>query len=135
MKLRDQVASLELSRKLEKLGYPQEGLFWWADASDPLEVRNAIVYKEYIDFKDKYQLEHIMCVAPTVTEMGEWLPNDSREFEVDLYKSDDAYWADAWEDDKAHQIFMVGGSDNEANARAKCLIWLVENNYLEFNPR
>ena len=34
MKLEDQVASLELSRKLKEAGYPQEGLFWWVDCRD-----------------------------------------------------------------------------------------------------
>lgn len=35
MKVKDQVVSLELSKKLKENGYPQEGIFWWVEGGQP----------------------------------------------------------------------------------------------------
>lgn len=117
MKLEDQVPSRELCQKLEKLGYPQEGLFQHIEGGN-ITPNKTCYHKE----KTSYW-EVCLCVAPTVAEMGEWLP--------DAYKSrrySGKYYAEQYEDD----FDLCEGSSTEANARAKLLIYLAENNLIKF---
>ena len=154
MKLEQQVPTLELCKKLKELGYPQEGLFWWSNAEIryrfcDLECNYKKKYKELI-LIGKYKLplgedyyesdfeegEKIECyVAPTVAEMGEWLIDSggSKDIETIMY-----CYGRGWVycENEAEYQFRYSSSDGthgtEANARAKMIIWLVENKYLEF---
>lgn len=134
MKLEEQVASLELSKKLKELGYKQEGLFWWYDLGQTSPILL------YINYGQKpIKTLHEKFVAPTVAELGEWLPNDSRELAIDMDKGDDAFWVTAYRTDneraERYDIHMVGGEDTEADARAKMVLWLADNGYLKFYPK
>lgn len=145
LSLLDQVVSLKLAKKLKKLGYPQEGLFVWVDwpesyktAHDNLPmVWSMAQYEDYAG-----PLTRLLCVAPTVAELGEILAEESLGnrfnsyfleysaidvFEISLEQIIDPYGRD----DEQKYIHSVVES-KEADARAKMLIWLVENKYVGF---
>lgn len=122
MELKDQVCSLESSKRLKELGVKQESLFWWVDF-----INNACTTKDgkgfeshrfqclynddgiyemedkvYLEIKGKYS-------AFTVAELGEMLRECPQLNWCYLYTGD--------------LIFQP----TEAEARAKMLIYLLEN--------
>ena len=130
MKPENQVCSLELSKKLKKLGVPQESVFYWRDGK--------IEYEPFIDSS--------LCKvysAFTVAELGEMLPisfikkgekyayainiiidrnpSGAREFRINYFNMS--------EDEKEAKVLPNNFiySENEANARAKMLCYLLEN--------
>lgn len=142
MKLGQQVTNLELSEKLKELGYPQEGLFWWIDVSGYFEQQYAVMHLDESAFGNKHITENIVCVAPTVAELGEWLPfkiemgKDTGYLCIDKLRSSfsSTVWKVAYVSPDTFQTLRecAISEETEANARAKMLIWLVENNHLEF---
>ena len=125
MDLAQQVCSLELAKQLKALGVKQDSCFYWGSNND--------VFQPMEPDTNKY----VVCSAFTVAELGEMLPNHLEQ---------DGYWflseirteSNKW--DVAYtnrtdttRLFNVNES-NEANARAKALIYLIENNLLPVPP-
>jgi hypothetical protein len=119
MKLEDQVVSLELARKLKKLGVKQESLFCW-------------MWQEDIErYELVYLPGHHQVATFTVAELGEMLPSliDCKELTTSkigakwfiCYKDFEGM---LWADDKVSYF----EEDTEADARAKLLVYLIENN-------
>jgi len=138
-----EVPSLKLCKKLEILGYPKKygGWYWY-------NIRR-------LGVKDHYTLhlshrepmydptEEDMIKAPTLRELGEMLPPalkvDNKEYTYVQTLVNES------ESEHYERVFMVGyknpkGKDlhsvedyTEPNARAKMLIWLIEEGYVNFN--
>lgn len=142
MNLADQVVSLELSNKLKELGVKQESLFFWLKCiNDKFEFgmieSNNIVIGNYtcwsqsgcsacsneIEIKEKYS-------AFTVAELGEMLPetvisNMSLHF-YDEYKLNKR-WIIKYQSYKNENLNLMFIYEKNADARAKMLIYLIEN--------
>jgi hypothetical protein len=103
MKLEDQVCSLELAKRLKELGVKQESLFYWVS----IQGKYFIQYAIFVDSEYQSQLTYS---AFTVAELGEGLPEKVLFNEV--------------MGDKRLSDFYDG---NEADARAKMRIYLIEN--------
>jgi hypothetical protein len=110
-----QVASLELCKKLKEIGVDQDGYFCWFK-----QKHHTIVWQlsEFwmIENEEKFDI----ISAFTVPELGELLGNNvasGKDFGGGLFcgcvKTDD---------------WIVFDGDTEANARAKMLIYILENN-------
>jgi len=123
MKLEDQVTSLELSKKLKELGVEQESLWcWvckrgrkWTSEEDHWflhETESSYNYKG----NDK-------CSAFTVAELGEMI-------EIPFSSSQEKIDSRIIEFKVKDNLENVSG-DTEANARAKMLIYLIENKLIE----
>jgi len=124
MKLEKQVISLELAKKLKKLGFKQESLFWWFEYKD----KQGNIY----NISDRHKsLERpkgailtddnkIVCSAFTVAELGELLPNN---FTHRIHKWKNKGFS-FYIDDKIIE------TETEADIRAKMLIYLIENKLL-----
>ena len=118
MKLKDQVVSLELAKKLKKAGYPQKSLYKWCDYGD-----KGSAYPTLMDSGSRtvratsygVSLVPKFYSAPTVAELGERLP----------YNNTIKNWQ------FLEPSLNIGRGDNEANARAKMWLYLKENNSLE----
>jgi len=135
MKLEKQVASLELSKKLEELGVEQNSLFGWSLYD---EKNNLWGVEEFRNIGDEYS-------AFTVAELGEMLPvtiQMNRRRGVDThwlentktthkyrcgYIYEDSSGTTGWGRVSDFESHAVGISKTEANARAKMLIYLLEN--------
>jgi len=131
-----EVTSLELSKKLKELGFPQskEGWYW---------VENKATKKARIEFwDDKFEqyleenMEYInLYKAFTNSELGEWLPIVIKDYGLSIYKTLNG-WAIEYEKinfiEGSRKTFVKIRSDNEteANTRAKTVIWLRENGYI-----
>lgn len=129
MKLQDQVCSLELSKQLKNLGFKQESLFWWFesnDKNDTLLCFDAKLPNEY-----SYDFEK-SCSAYTSAELGEMLPLSVDGFCLQIWREKgNESWDIAYNTDSGNlKIMPWEQSNTEADARAKCLIYLKTNNLL-----
>ena len=72
MKLENQVVNLDLSKQLKETDYPQKGLFWYI-------IKESFLTKKSVGslwyYKENFSGQEI-CVAPTVAELGEALPEN-----------------------------------------------------------
>lgn len=134
MKLEQQVTSLELSKKLQDLGVKQESLYDWV--VDSSKLPQVLMHSTGIATWGE-----VICSAFTVAELGELLPNYiERNGEVFNLETNPACYLDGkttygewsvgyWKHGQnggAKGITEVL-DENEANARAKMLIYLLEN--------
>jgi hypothetical protein len=113
MKLEDEVCSLEPSKRLRELGVKQESyFFWWPSKSDHVQ-----------DHKPEGTVA--WCSAFTVAELGEMF--ESYCFTRRVYSSArDENWLCKWQDTHGiNEVDLYGKT--EADARAKMLIYLLEN--------
>ena len=146
MDLKDQVCDKELAQRIKKLGVKQESLWYW----------DYLPNEEIEDTDTQKQGEYTLCYAQcqygddadlisafTVAELGEMLPEFITENKTEkrlhqyrayclISKSDN--WCIYYnkhgtplpEKEPNHQT-----ADTEANARAKMLIYLLENKLIE----
>lgn len=132
MTLENQVVSLELAQKLKELGVKQESEFRWVPRIDQTY---ALFSREKLK---QYGLKLSAGISAfTVAELGEMLPK-----QVNFGTHSISYWewrqrciGDQWEayfdsyigvpEKPSHKYFR---ERTEANARAKMLIYLIENN-------
>lgn len=124
MKLEDQLTSLDLSRRLKELGVEQESLWYWREI--PGQALHCDIYWP----ARENMLPYIS--AYSVAELGEMLPiyieQDDKAFELETVK--DSYgWSigylNKWSVlNRLHEV-------NEADARAKMLIHLLESGLIQ----
>lgn len=109
MHLEDQVVSLELAKKLKELGVKQEGYFnWYLGLQAP-----------YLGPANKRSNSDTVA-AFTVAELGEMF----RYVRTEFTKTEAGDWAVYWVADNGRYHKEYG---TEADARAKMLIYLIEN--------
>jgi len=116
MKLKSQVTSLELSKELKSAGYKQEGLWWWYKHDDKIKIIHPAMVK-YMEC-DNYITQ--ICVAPTVAELGDALPEN-----IESHKYNNKYNCIALEKEDNKLIYNLW-ADTEADARAKMWLYLKE---------
>jgi len=138
MKLEQQVVSLELAKQLKELGVPQDSHFRWAVVESSINPRNYIL----LDFNDYmgnfYNPVYTWYSAFTVAELGEMLPKQIHP-DGEAYVSAMSYgaynggmmWGCNYFSFLNHKTFHSECAETEADARAKMLIWLIENKYID----
>jgi len=137
MELKDQVCSLELSKKLKELGFKQESLFYWI--WNDVDLGDTIVHKEKIENSDDFK-EGLFVSAYTVAELGEMFPSKiyTRKYLGKNHPTTEGN-KDYIENMKKNNWYAIKYDDNmdnlqghkkEADARAKMLIYLKENNLI-----
>lgn len=131
MKLEDQVCSLDLAKKLKELGVKQDSYFYWVR-----EFREEMPPFKLQSGRRPDSIED--CSAFTVGELGEMLPTKTRDsFQVMSVK--DGGWYCVREEVRVSALANtrhVGQhrdewANTEADARAKMLVYLIENNLLK----
>ena len=119
MNLEQQVCSLELAKKLKVLGVRQESAFYWWDPSFGND-RWKILFNEH-----SMELDSERISAFTVAELGEMLPIGYCT--VPLHEERRGRtWIPEFAEDGKIKLLQNFGSDTEADARAKILIYLIE---------
>lgn len=152
MKIEQQVCSLELSKRLKELGVKQESLWYWV-LTDLQQIELALDSRGYqleggyirvptLSRPEDYGYREVVekYSAFTVAELGEILPNDfghgesfngeTTEYDewglsFKSYKVNNIWCCDSFDDES--DVDYVSKADTEANARAKMLIYLLEN--------
>ena len=124
MKLQDQVCSLELSKKLKELGVNKESYWYWHKGE--LEDED-----DLDDWAENHLGVHENAIhAYTVAELGQMLPKEESIVTMIFTNSrcQMAILGYEWKDKSIGQSIEA---DTEADARAKMLIYLLENNLIE----
>jgi hypothetical protein len=131
--LENQVCSLELSKRLKELGVKQESLFYYQNNPyNDGEECIVLMITEARSINNENAIINTECenninakiAAFIASELGELLPLFI-EIERDCYADDGEYlWRIICCE---HEIF----DENETNARAKMLIYLLENKLME----
>jgi len=129
MRLEDQVCSLELAKRLKELGVKQTAFWSWYDATDrddtPTLNRSTLLGNCTTCRFPKAAWDEEFS-AFTVAELGKMLPRYTKCWQWhDLDKQEDGrpYWNCENEQYNAQENAI-----NESDARAKMLIYLLENN-------
>ena len=124
MKLEDQVCSLELSKRLKELGVKQESLFVWRKYQGWLcELKSNDFIEHGWNGNELHE-----TAAFTVAELGELLkmPNQS----ISSFHQNCSVWTgDSWA--IYDRGVVIVEEKTEADARAKMLIYLLENNFIK----
>ena len=124
--LEKQVTSLKLSRRLKELKCQQDSLWYWGERT--FDVGNDIISKSRL--RSSAWKEN--CSAFTVAELGEMLPSSlktdygSWNYLQITKAGNTKEWLIAYFHDE------IRGS-TEADARAKMLIYLIENKHMVAN--
>ncbi len=138
MELPQQVCSLDLAKRLQELGVKQESLFWWIQqVQEHLERNGTVTFipteswvvNDRPGSADSYS-------AFTVAELGEILPESihvsGAPFHLRITHGTRAvhHWAIGYTNYDASWWPGLIDEKNEANGRAKLLVYLLENNLL-----
>jgi hypothetical protein len=128
MKLEDQVVSLELAKRLKELGVKQKSCFHWVDLNFDGKRGPLKPYPMHYGSEqpEKHDLHTPIASAFTVAELGEMLQSGME----DSHKTGFGHWTCAYlpsiTGDGSDEVVRTSG-DTEANARAKMLVYLLEN--------
>ena len=140
MTIEKQLVNRELSQRIKELGVKQESLFWWVkeygysimDGANTIDTEEwGVVYADNLnDTISKQKGEHISAL--TVAELGEMLPNFIGDgTQLFFWNTGNKSYCQYW--DKEKKYIPNGNAveaDTEADARAKMLIYLIENNLI-----
>ena len=126
MELENQVCSLKLAKRLKELEVKQESLWYWQKS---VCIKNHHELLSVNCFRDKNNIykDNRNYSAFTVAELGEMLPLESHYIRTELHRN-------SMSDTYKYLLHICGKdfyADTEANARAKMLIYLLENNLIK----
>ena len=136
-----EVPCLELCKRLKDLGYPQGdfnsgGWYWVLERNGEWEIK---YYPPKWNSAEFNVVEKIK--APTVRELGEWLPDvifvgdglNREAYLIRIAKDKWRWWYVNRYGGWLHSTMFE--ADTEADLRAKVLIWLVENGYVKLKKK
>jgi hypothetical protein len=141
VKLEDIVCDFEYAEKLKELGVDRKGLFCYSEVVKPTGICGFVLALESMKFK----LRNTSTIPPnevvvyTVAELGEMLPTKIThhqhgelflEFEKLSYENYNDGYTCNYTDVVSGKNRVYTDGEKEANARAKLLIWLIENNHV-----
>jgi hypothetical protein len=123
MTLEQQVCSLELATRLRDLGVKQESYFWWY----PYPGKGDVIVP---DPWKKQNGGLVYTSAFTVAELGEMLPYRVEQRWLTMSRCapiEKNRWIIGYCKNKIEDVKFVQQEATEADARAKMLIYLLEN--------
>lgn len=145
------VTSLELSKKLKELGFKQDSLFYWQcmmqEGWEITNARDCDAIEEINGVRNRYKMDLLkdnaedggeeVCSAYLASELGELLPESLNvngkdyRFHTRRIKSIITNNWNVWYLSGQVSELHAEYAETEANARAKMLIWLVEQGHLK----
>ena len=131
MKLENQVTNLELSKKLERLGVKQESVWYWVrfdHGNKKVKDWALLERKNCFNEEDTLHIDYVS--AFTVAELGEMLP-DGVKMLKNCCSQESHKWTVSRFQPRPNIVFdthrIEFEAETEADARAKMLIYLIEN--------
>lgn len=135
MKLTDITTSLELSKKLKELGFPQESLFSWQIHEKNDGVCDEIAEIVKIVYPKTPAWEFNYYAAPTAEELLEWLPerieHDGKFYFLTFWKRQSGEIAVKYKPNEGRSYLPVQIGTLK-NALAKMVIYLAKNKIINF---
>lgn len=157
MRLEEQVVSLELAKKMKELGFEQESFAYWVvdmNGKKKIWFEDQIVNHEYDGLFSAYTVSELGEILPEGIVIKQQyfrlmcdVDNNKRHYinyipyvngnipennaDMSVFEEYEKSIHGIWTDNFGIEGLHIGGSKNEANARAKCLLYLAENNLLE----
>lgn len=129
MELKNQVCSLELAKKLKELGFKQESLFYWS--TNDMEKKDECYQIALGIEKNGFYYPNVFS-AYTVAELGEMFPGITSDgkcvFNFQWGLMHNMHYANI--DDTNGNLIKQFEANTEADARAKTLCYLKENNLI-----
>lgn len=123
MTIEDQVCSLELAKKLKELGVKQVSLFFYFEDRVEAHAHHSFENRLYLSNEEINSPDQKYASAFTVAELGEMLPTGIWSGKQNDEKI--VCWNQTFQKTLDEDIEFYG--DTEADARAKMLIYLLEN--------
>ena len=123
MKLQDQVISLKYAQKLKKLGVKQESIWYWIKDRKDKDIESNYELWLGETLKPWEVDKEIVYSAFTVAELGEMLPLGYAS-----WRNPNDFMCESGNEELEQR------DNTEANARAKMLIYLIENKLLKHKP-
>lgn len=126
MNIEKQVCSLELAEKLHKLMPRNESLFAYYGNGGSWHKEAIVEMAMYKDVDDDFK-EHKLLPAYTAAELGEMLPHFTHTWIIEVVTDNDRpEWRCEFRPSQPGEIHNID-ANTEADARAKMLIYLLEN--------
>ena len=127
MQIEKQVCSLSLAKELKQNGYPQtEGVWWWAWKEEHYCLTEKVLEGEptLVAGFPPYDFPYTGIVAPTVSELGERLPDGYRTLKIN----------NIWMALSPNKVVPIkwAEANTEANARCKMLLYLVKEGLIKW---
>lgn len=123
------VVSLELSKKLKELGFPQESLYWWVSTDGENWSVSNEMWRAVGSFPPEQESYPFYCSAYLASELGELLPEYTDTWKLgNLDKERAGQYCCSYKNIDICEEFIEA---KEVDARARMLIWLVENGHLK----
>ena len=141
MKLEQTVCAKELAKRLKELGCKQESLYWWVDFDYEASIDGVLTHFEnnnewhvmnndmvqWVLSNFEYKLKDTnKYSAFTVAELGKMLPSHFVSWRVQ-----ESYYICEQLRSIKNRIDMSLFADSEADARAKMMVYLLENKLME----
>jgi hypothetical protein len=129
--IKDIVCDLELSKKLKELGLKKKSVFCFYDLNGTTDLE---FYSPQIDWAEGVEEYN----AYTVAELGEMLPDEIDDYLLNLefMQNGDFCYTYTEVDECLNSLnnfnfCNLTKDQKEANARAKLLIWIIENKHVD----
>ena len=137
MKLTNQVVSIELSKRLKELGVKQESYFEWKNGGvlgGQRPHHSEILPRKRPPQYGAANQAFSFYAAFTVAELGEmFLTGYKGTLKFKTYRgTDKEFWISlSYTENNQLSDSLMFSADTEANARAKMLIYLIENKLMK----
>lgn len=135
-----QVTNLELSKRLKELGIKQQSLFFWEWFNDScygvkyfpytLVPGDANEFKIYSAFTAS-ELSHYLPYSYQKNGTSHYIETMACILNGEYHTICESHWYEVKRDSIAICGDQFDGEGNEANARARMLIYLIENKFIE----
>ena len=127
MELKEQVCSLELAKELKELGVKQDAYWSWYENGNSAELMHN---------PDGYRsMEGKTFDAFSVAELGEMLPEEIEKDEQSYWLTIGVGFRHSWNvhyrKNGTSESWFNHEAETEADARAKMLIYLLENKLIK----
>jgi hypothetical protein len=135
MQLQDQVCSLELAKQLKELGVRQDSLFYWVERQTDKKILCLANYTIGLENSTGNRMSRV-CSAFTVAELGEMLPQsiwvEKSNYYFLIQRTADKGWHISYYNFDKRLMYCFQTDNTEADARAKMLVYLIENKLFTF---
>lgn len=139
MELRKHCLSIDLAQKLKEFGFKQDSLFYWIFFES---INRPMILFSHYDYAVSKTNHAVIYSAFTASELGEMLPKyisigakkNKKIFQLYFAKNEHSTWFVEYQEFSlrnldCYEMLCQRSDETEVGARAKMLIYLIEEGY------